>query len=150
MGQNSYDFETNVPETTGLLSGEEGEKGESLAVATELKKLRSTVRKLKLELNALRETTSSRSFFAGTNNDVKVLPQDTFSFLVVSVVQSATFCVGIFVCVFQMATFLLVCLDLLSKGDGAKNPFGIPGDVSAELRATQCIAILVAVCLDAT
>ncbi|CAB9505693.1 expressed unknown protein [Seminavis robusta] len=75
----------------------------------------------------------------------KVLPQDAFSFLVVCPFCSGPFCFALLVFVFQMTTFILLTLDLLSKGNGSQNPFGIPGNVSPQLRICQFIAIVVAV-----
>ena len=75
----------------------------------------------------------------------KVFPQDSFSFAVVSPVKSWPFFFSVFIYIFQMATFAIVTLDLVSEGEGGTNPFGIPGDVAAQLRAAQFIAIMVAV-----
>lgn len=73
------------------------------------------------------------------------LPQDTFIFLVTSPVRSLPFAFSLAIYGFQMVTFVLVILNLLDQGSGSNNPFGIPGNVLAELRAAQFIAMLIAV-----
>jgi len=100
-----------------------------------------TIRQLQDEITTMRASIR-------TPNDLdldRVLPQDSFSFIMVAQACSMPFNFGMFIYVFQIATFSLVTLDLLSSGDGSNNVFGIPGDVTAQLRASQFIAILVAV-----
>ena len=74
----------------------------------------------------------------------KLLPQDTFSFLIIAETCGFPFVAALCIFTLQVTTFVLVLLDLAAGGE-AGNLFGVPANVSAQLRTTQFIAVLVAV-----
>jgi len=74
----------------------------------------------------------------------KFLPQDTFSFLVVAEMGSFPYMTALVIFALQLTTFVLVLLDMADNGSPG-NVFGVPANVSPQLRTTQFIAVLVAV-----
>ncbi|CAB9509241.1 expressed unknown protein [Seminavis robusta] len=74
----------------------------------------------------------------------KLLPQDTFSFIIIAETCTIPFIISLTIFVLQLTIFILVLLDLAAQGEPG-NIFGVPANVSGQLRATQFIAVLVAV-----
>ena len=54
-------------------------------------------------------------------DDVQLLPHDTFSFIAVSRVNSRPFWVGVVVFIVQALVLLLLCLDMFDKRASKKN-----------------------------
>lgn len=74
----------------------------------------------------------------------KLLPQDTFSMMIIAETWTLPFTASLIIFTLQVTIFVLTLLDLAREGEPG-NAFGVPANVSAELRATQFIAVLVAV-----
>jgi hypothetical protein len=72
------------------------------------------------------------------------LPKDTFSFIIISSLFSLPFLIGIIVFSFQIAIFSLVSVDVIDL-DNSRNPFNIPTNVESTVRATQVLAIIIAI-----
>lgn len=74
----------------------------------------------------------------------KLLPEDTFSFLVFARVGSPTFWYGLGVFIFQMTLLSLLTSDSVDSSDFS-NPVGIPADVNPAVRISQFLAMVVTV-----
>lgn len=85
-----------------------------------------------------------KSLVAPDERVAKLLPQDTFSYIIISETWGFPFVASLIIFCLQVTTFILVILDLAAQGDN-NNVFGVPANVSAQLRTTQFIALLVAV-----
>ena len=85
-----------------------------------------------------------KSLIAPDERKEKLLPQDTFSYIIISETWGFPFVASLIIFCLQVTTFILVILDLAAQGD-KNNVFGVPANVSAQLRTTQFIAVLVAV-----
>ena len=72
------------------------------------------------------------------------LPKDTFSFIIISSLFSLPFLIAIIVFSFQVAIFSLVSVDVIDLSNN-KNPFNIPTNVESTVRATQVLAIIIAI-----
>jgi hypothetical protein len=72
------------------------------------------------------------------------LPKDTFSFIIISRLFSLPFLVAIIVFSFQIAIFSLVSVDVIDLSN-SRNPFNIPANVESTVRATQVLAIIIAI-----
>ena len=72
------------------------------------------------------------------------LPNDTFSFIFISSVFSIPFLIAIIVFSFQIAIFSLVSVDVIDLSNSS-NPFNIPTNVESTVRATQVLAIIIAI-----
>lgn len=93
---------------------------------------------------SIMERMQSKLLVGSNPKEEKLLPQDTFSFLIIAENWSIPFVAALWIVTLQMTTFVLVLLDLSAQGEPG-NVFGVPANVSAQLRATQFIAVLVAV-----
>ena len=72
------------------------------------------------------------------------LPKDTFSFIFISRLLSVPFLIAIIVFSFQIAIFSLVSVDVIDLSN-SRNPFNIPTNVESTVRATQVLAIIIAI-----
>ena len=72
------------------------------------------------------------------------LPKDTFSFIFISRPLSVPFLIAIIVFSFQIAIFSLVSVDVIDLSN-SRNPFNIPTNVESTVRATQVLAIIIAI-----
>jgi hypothetical protein len=72
------------------------------------------------------------------------LPKDTFSFIIISRLFSLPFLIAIIVFSFQIAIFSLVSVDVIDL-DNSRNPFHLPPNVESTVRATQVLAIIIAI-----
>ena len=72
------------------------------------------------------------------------LPKDTFSFIIISRPLSVPFLIAIIVFSFQIAIFSLVSVDVIDLSN-SRNPFNIPTNVESTVRATQVLAIIIAI-----
>jgi hypothetical protein len=72
------------------------------------------------------------------------LPKDTFSFIIISSLFSLPFLIAIIVFSFQIAIFSLVSVDVIDLSNSS-NPFNIPTNVESTVRATQALAIIIAI-----
>jgi hypothetical protein len=72
------------------------------------------------------------------------LPKDTFSFIFISRPLSVPFLVAIIVFSFQIIIFSLVSVDVIDLSN-SKNPFHLPPNVESTVRATQALAIIIAI-----
>ena len=72
------------------------------------------------------------------------LPKDTFSFIFISRLLSVPFLIAIIVFSFQVAIFSLVSVDVIDLSN-SRNPFNIPTNVESTVRATQVLAIIIAI-----
>ena len=77
-------------------------------------------------------------------DDVELLPHDTFSFIAVSRVKSRSFWVGVVVFVLQMAALLFLCLDIVDPR-ASRNHMGVPPNVEITVRVCQVLAIIISV-----
>jgi hypothetical protein len=72
------------------------------------------------------------------------LPMDTFSFIIISGPFSLSFLIAIIVFSFQIAIFSLVSVDVIDLSN-SRNPFNFPPNVESTVRATQVLAIIIAI-----
>jgi hypothetical protein len=72
------------------------------------------------------------------------LPKDTFSFIIISSLFSLPFLIATIVFSFQIAIFSLVSVDVINLSNSS-NPFNIPTNVESTVRATQVLAIIIAI-----
>jgi hypothetical protein len=72
------------------------------------------------------------------------LPKDTFSFIIISRLFSLPFLIAIIVFSFQIAIYSLVSVDVIDLSN-SRNPFNIPTNVESTVRATQVLAIIIAI-----
>ena len=77
-------------------------------------------------------------------DDVELLPHDTFSFIAVSRVKSRFFWIGAGVFAMQVVAFLFLCLDMVDAR-ASKNPMGVPPNVPITVRVCQVLAIIISV-----
>lgn len=75
----------------------------------------------------------------------EVLPEDSFSVMMVSKWSSFPFFSSVVVFSVQVATFLLLTLNELSNNATSENPLGVPVSVIPAVRITQIIAITITV-----
>ena len=74
----------------------------------------------------------------------RYLPKDTFSFIFISRPLSVPFLIAIIVFSFQIAIFSLVSVDVIDLSN-SRNPFNMPTNVESTVRATQVLAIIIAI-----
>jgi hypothetical protein len=72
------------------------------------------------------------------------LPKDTFSFIIISSLFSLPFLIAIIVFSFQIVIFSLVSVDVIDLSNSS-NPFHLPPNVESTVRATQVLAIIIAI-----
>jgi hypothetical protein len=72
------------------------------------------------------------------------LPKDTFSFIIISRLFSLPFLIAIIVFSFQVIIFSLVSVDVIDLSN-SRNPFHLPTNVESTVRATQVLAIIIAI-----
>jgi hypothetical protein len=86
----------------------------------------------------------SRSLSSSRLLGQRSLPKDTFSFIIISRLFSLPFLIAIIVFGFQIAIFGLVSVDVIDLSNSS-NPFNIPTNVESTVRATQVLAIIIAI-----
>ena len=86
----------------------------------------------------------SKLFAKPDETKEKCLPHDSFSFMIMAKTCTSSFVAAIAIFTLQMVVFILLLLDLAAAGEPG-NAFGVPANVSAQLRCTQFIAVLVSV-----
>lgn len=167
---NAFHVLTSMHSTSYIRNGIETDIGDGAASKNdEIRMLRSEIETLRRslctasskrvsDLEEEMETLKSNDVFSGHGDEreqrksiveaklkKRRLPQDTFSYILASSAKTFPFLFAFFVYVFQILTFSLLMVDLVQSGDGASNPFGIPGNVDSQVRATQFLAINIAV-----
>lgn len=72
------------------------------------------------------------------------LPDDTFSFLIYTNVNSLPFSLGVLVFLFQVGIYVVLFNNIYDRGD-KKNPFGFPYNVPVPVRISEVLAIFISI-----